>query len=259
MATSHARPLVRMSPWSAGRYRSFSGWLYSRLRLRRTLKICRKLPASEVLEIGCHDMLFYQLLSRRFRRYVGLDRKPYMPRLAGDQDHLDGNVSVRQGMAEALPFEDESFDTLLSFETVPQLADEDRAVTEIERVLKPGGSLILSVPIEYGLLLPFKALAEWFWTGKFAYTAKELLQASLLCRPERATRRMAKGYDYRHTLERLRSRGLVVERIERLPFGWLPSWLNLGAILVLSKPGQRSEPVANRELQFHRGHAPKAK
>ena len=48
--------------------------------------------------------------------------------------------------AAKLPFEDDFFDVVVSFETIEHIIDYDKFVLEIKRVLKPGGQLILSTP-----------------------------------------------------------------------------------------------------------------
>ena len=51
-------------------------------------------------------------------------------------------VTVRQASAEALPFDDASFDTVVSTLVLCSVDDVDRALAEIHRVLRPGGQLI---------------------------------------------------------------------------------------------------------------------
>jgi ubiquinone/menaquinone biosynthesis C-methylase UbiE len=51
-------------------------------------------------------------------------------------------VTVRQATAEALPFDDASFDTVVSTLVLCSVDDPDRALAEIHRVLRPGGQLI---------------------------------------------------------------------------------------------------------------------
>ena len=49
------------------------------------------------------------------------------------------NVSFRQGDIFDLPFEDNSFDVVFSHAVLLHLADPERALVEIRRVLRPGG------------------------------------------------------------------------------------------------------------------------
>ncbi len=50
------------------------------------------------------------------------------------------------GSATALPFADESFDVVSAFDVVEHCEDDARAVSELARVLTPGGRMLLSVP-----------------------------------------------------------------------------------------------------------------
>ena len=53
------------------------------------------------------------------------------------------DADLRQGDAQALDFPDESFDTVLCALGLCAIPDDRRAVTEMARVLRPGGLLLL--------------------------------------------------------------------------------------------------------------------
>jgi SAM-dependent methyltransferase len=52
------------------------------------------------------------------------------------------NVDPAQGDARALPYEDESFDGAFLVTTLGEIPDQDAALAELARVLKPGGRLV---------------------------------------------------------------------------------------------------------------------
>jgi SAM-dependent methyltransferase len=58
--------------------------------------------------------------------------------------------------AAPLPFEDSSFDTVLSFQVFEHVSDAARYLAEIRRVLAPGGQLLLVTPDRSTRLLPFQ-------------------------------------------------------------------------------------------------------
>ncbi len=75
-------------------------------------------------------------------------------------------VAVVEGTAEAMPFENASFDTVLTTWSLCSISDVRAALREVRRVLKPAGALIF---IEHGRA-PDKSIARWqdrltpFWS-----------------------------------------------------------------------------------------------
>lgn len=57
---------------------------------------------------------------------------------------------------QPLPFEDDSFDTVLSFQVFEHVADTSSYLSEIRRVLAPGGHLVLVTPDRSTRLFPFQ-------------------------------------------------------------------------------------------------------
>jgi ubiquinone/menaquinone biosynthesis C-methylase UbiE len=60
----------------------------------------------------------------------------------------DAPVSVVNTPAENLPFEDDSFDTVVSTMVLCTVADPEQSLTEISRVLRPGGKLLFCEHVE---------------------------------------------------------------------------------------------------------------
>ncbi len=54
-----------------------------------------------------------------------------------------GNVTATQGDAQALPHDDESFDAVVLTTVLGEIPDQDAAMAEIARVLKPEGRLVV--------------------------------------------------------------------------------------------------------------------
>src|SRR6185437_7468827 len=81
-------------------------------------------------------------LAERMRRELGaqvtfLDLSPRMVELARAR-----GIDAREGDVQQLPFDDASFDTVVSAWMLYHVPDVDRALSEIARVLEPGGALI---------------------------------------------------------------------------------------------------------------------
>lgn len=55
-------------------------------------------------------------------------------------------IKVVQADARRLPFQDSSFDLIVCLDVLEHIVEDDLAASEIFRVLKPGGSFLISVP-----------------------------------------------------------------------------------------------------------------
>jgi len=85
---------------------------------------------------------------------VGSADGPSVSWLRGDRMHITLDVDPRGlvpgtgvcGSALQLPFADESFDVVGAFDVVEHCEPEGQAVSEMARVLRPGGRLLISVP-----------------------------------------------------------------------------------------------------------------
>jgi SAM-dependent methyltransferase len=65
---------------------------------------------------------------------------------AGELDPARDRVGVAQGDALALPFADATFDRVIASEVLEHIPDDERAMAELARVLRPGGTMAVTVP-----------------------------------------------------------------------------------------------------------------
>lgn len=83
---------------------------------------------------------------------VGSGNQPYQRWLNDVTEYIGIDINhqtsrpVVSGLAYALPFAANSFDTVFSTQTLEHVEAPDLAVAEMARVLRPGGHLILTVP-----------------------------------------------------------------------------------------------------------------
>jgi len=76
-------------------------------------------------------------------RWLGVEPNPYMvPYLRTAAARAGLPVDLRPGMAERLPAEDNSMDTVVSTLVLCSVHDPDGVLREIRRVLKPGGQFL---------------------------------------------------------------------------------------------------------------------
>ncbi len=67
--------------------------------------------------------------------------------------------------AEALPYADNQFDTILSHEVLEHVLDDRKSIQEMVRVLRPGGRVIIFVPNRW---YPFETHGH-YWRGKYHF------------------------------------------------------------------------------------------
>jgi ubiquinone/menaquinone biosynthesis C-methylase UbiE len=99
-----------------------------------------------VLDAGCGNGLWMRTLSRRFgvRSLVGLDRSFGV--LADARSALEPSMRtvLVAGDVQRLPFRDESFDVVMCLWMLYHVSDHRSALEEFRRVLRPGGSLLVT-------------------------------------------------------------------------------------------------------------------
>jgi SAM-dependent methyltransferase len=110
-------------------------------------------PGERVLDMGCGGGRHAFALYRRGARVVALDLDAAeLKDVAGMFAALAPEVPVGataqavRGSAYELPFADGSFDKVIAAEVLEHLPEDARAMRELARVLKPGGSIAVTVP-----------------------------------------------------------------------------------------------------------------
>ena len=126
-----------------------------------------------ILEVGCGRGSMLLKLDSAARR-VGIDPSSEALDLARIQNQ---GVTFQVAFAEKLPFEDNTFDLVYSLEVIEHVKEYELMVSEIERVLKPGGVIFIQTP-NY----PVKRVYDFiFWVfGKRAELADDYTHVSKL-------------------------------------------------------------------------------
>jgi len=117
-----------------------------------------ELAGKRCLEVGCGRGYFQDLVED----YTGLD----LSVKAGEQLHKP----FAQASATALPFGDAQFDAIWTINTLEHVPAPEVALTEIRRVLKPGGLLLLSPAWQCRTWAaegyPVRPYSDFGWRGK---------------------------------------------------------------------------------------------
>ncbi len=109
------------------------------------------LPKTKIksLDIGCNVGETVAWAARSgFEEANGIDINATATAAAEKRFESDPNIHIFQGSADELPFEDNSFDLITCLEVIEHIPAPLRpaVIGEIQRVLKPGGRFVFSVP-----------------------------------------------------------------------------------------------------------------
>jgi len=106
--------------------------------------VADELSGGRVLEGGCGEGYgAARLAAGGHNRVVALD---YDPSAVSHVRRRYSALPVVRGNLVALPFDDQTYDWVVSLQTVEHLWDQDAFLAECRRVLRPGGRLVLSTP-----------------------------------------------------------------------------------------------------------------
>ena len=99
-----------------------------------------------LLDVGCGDGVFTRDLGRGFEEVHGVDVQDEFLSRFRDAVQGDPRFKVANMSAAAMNFPDAYFDTIVTIETLEHVADLSGTASEICRVLRPGGELLITVP-----------------------------------------------------------------------------------------------------------------
>ncbi|MEZ5357499.1 MAG: arsenite methyltransferase [Candidatus Zixiibacteriota bacterium] len=123
-----------------------------------------------VLDLGCGPGLDLFLAAKKIGntgRAIGLDMTPAMLARARENIKASGlsNVEVREGEMEAMPVDDNSVDWVISNCVINLSPDKEKVFSEIARVLKPGGRMMVSDIVSIGELPDEIKNDKLAWSG----------------------------------------------------------------------------------------------
>lgn len=100
----------------------------------------------KVLDCACGEGYGSKLLAGSAAEVVGVDLNAAAIEHASTRYGKRDKLSFREADCTRLPFEDASFDAVVSFETIEHIEGQEAMLSEFARLLRPGGFLILSSP-----------------------------------------------------------------------------------------------------------------
>lgn len=187
-------------------HRWFAAW-YDRLSAANERRLGNKIRPrlmgeahGRVLEVGAGTGASFSYYPSD-AQVVATEPDPYMLARARKRlEELDsGNVELRPAPAEQLPFDDASFDHVITSLVLCTVRDQPKALAEARRVLKPGGTLRFLEHVRNDESRFWGTVQDgiapiWRWVGAG-------------CNPNRRTR------------EAIEQAGFAIDWLERVPIG----------------------------------------
>ena len=97
----------------------------------------------DLLELGCGEGRGVELLAPLAKSYIGIDKIESVIHKLEDQFP---EYRFMSGVFPPFSFEDNSFDTIVTFQVIEHVKDDDGFIQEIHRVLRPGGKALITTP-----------------------------------------------------------------------------------------------------------------
>jgi SAM-dependent methyltransferase len=106
-----------------------------------------------MLDVGCGDKPYAHIFARYVTEYLGIEySESFVETFASKRGAVNAaHAPDLYYDGKRLPFDDHTFDTVLSAQVLEHTPEPLALVREMARVLRPGGVLILSVPFSFRL------------------------------------------------------------------------------------------------------------
>jgi SAM-dependent methyltransferase len=130
---------------------AFRGWMAAELRDLP--------PGAQIIEVGCGDATFTSDLAKFSSSVTAIDISA--GQIEQNTGRFPGINFLQHDVAERFPFPDASFDVAWCSEVLEHLFEPAFAMSEMHRILRPGGRLLVTVPFHGPLKNVLIALFNW--------------------------------------------------------------------------------------------------
>jgi 2-polyprenyl-6-hydroxyphenyl methylase/3-demethylubiquinone-9 3-methyltransferase len=158
---------------------------------------------SQALELGCGGGLLCEEIARMGFRTTGLDPSRRSLEIARRHAQESGlRIRYDAGTGESLPYRDAAYDVVFGCDVLEHVRDLPRVISEISRVLRPGGVFLYDTVNRTWLskLVAIKLAQEW---SRWSFLPPRLHVWEMFIKP-----REMRGLLRRHGLEWQEHRGM---------------------------------------------------
>jgi len=156
----------------------YTSWYHER-RKRATLKFISIVQGEKILDIGSGAGIFNEGFRKTgFKRIIAIDLNEKLLQIN------DADEKIKWDLENELPFPNNYFDCCFAAEIIEHLENREKLLSEIHRVLKKGGYLVLTTPNKDSLIAKFDRIVGRFvvngkWNGhdynhKYIYSFNEI-------------------------------------------------------------------------------------
>ena len=113
-------------------------------RLLSAYVLSQKYIKGDVLELGCGEGRGIDIILRKSKSFTAIDKiKDIIEKLSSK---YKDNVFISSNFPPLSDIEDNSFDTIISFQVIEHIQDDNQYISEIDRILRPGGVALITTP-----------------------------------------------------------------------------------------------------------------
>ncbi len=117
---------------------------YINATVSNTLSRLQLTGSERIVDIGCGTGVLLERLAASHSPDLLTGIEPVQAMREQARSRLPGAVELREGWAEALPSADGEFDVVVSCNMFHYVRQPEKALAEMRRVLRPGGTLVLT-------------------------------------------------------------------------------------------------------------------
>lgn len=128
------------------KYVSIGSRLITHIQANEYSKIIQQHSRGLLLDLGCGNVPWYEVYQSLVEDAICIDWE--------NTNHQNIYLDEKIDLNQPIPLKDSSFDTILATDVLEHIANPQLCVSEIERLLKPEGKLILTVPFLYKIHEP---------------------------------------------------------------------------------------------------------